>query len=119
MQRTGFHIHFDVMFHGSDWKGSAMYNEVEQRLSSVGCDIVYLPHTDGISSTLYFLLTPVVGSKITAPFISFFNKPVKRAATYTPFVCARTSVFGSFSIISGDPTNPLLHDSSPHCPLRL
>ena len=45
-------LHFDALFHGSDWKGSAMYNEVEQKLSSVGCDIVYLPHTDGISSTI-------------------------------------------------------------------
>ncbi len=45
-------LHFDVLFHGSDWKGSTMYNEVETLLSSVGCDIVYLPHTDGISSTL-------------------------------------------------------------------
>lgn len=45
-------LHFDVMFHGSDWKGSQMYNEMEKKLASVGCDIVYLPHTDGISSTL-------------------------------------------------------------------
>ena len=45
-------LHFDALFHGSDWKGSAMYNEVEQKLASVGCEIVYLPHTDGISSTI-------------------------------------------------------------------
>lgn len=45
-------LHFDAQFHGSDWKGSTMYNEVEQKLASVGCEIVYLPHTDGISSTI-------------------------------------------------------------------
>ncbi len=45
-------LHFDALFHGSDWKGSAMYNEVEQKLAFVGCEIVYLPHTDGISSTI-------------------------------------------------------------------
>lgn len=45
-------LHFDALFHGSDWKGSAMYNEVEKKLTSVGCDIVYLPHTEGISSTI-------------------------------------------------------------------
>lgn len=45
-------LHFDALFHGSDWKGSTMYNEVEQKLASVGCEIVYLPHTDGISSTI-------------------------------------------------------------------
>ncbi len=45
-------LHFDALFHGNDWQGSKMYNEVEEKLQSVGCDIVYLPHTDGISSTI-------------------------------------------------------------------
>lgn len=45
-------LHFDVMFHGSDWKGSKMFNETERLLASVGCDVVFLPHTDGISSTI-------------------------------------------------------------------
>lgn len=45
-------LHFDALFHGNDWQGSKMYNEVEEKLKSVGCDIVYLPHTDGISSTM-------------------------------------------------------------------
>lgn len=45
-------LKFDVMFHGDDWKGSDMYNEYERRLKEVGVDIVYLPHTDGISSTM-------------------------------------------------------------------
>ena len=43
--------HFDVVFHGDDWKGSAMYNSVEEELRKVGCDMVFLPHTEGISST--------------------------------------------------------------------
>lgn len=45
-------IHFDALFHGSDWKGSQMYNEIEKKLESAGCDIVYLPHTEGVSSTM-------------------------------------------------------------------
>ena len=45
-------LHFDVMFHGSDWKGSSMFNEVQRKLASVGCDVVFLPHTDGVSSTI-------------------------------------------------------------------
>ena len=45
-------LHFDVMFHGSDWKGSQMFIETEQQLAAVGCDVVFLPHTDGVSSTL-------------------------------------------------------------------
>lgn len=44
-------FHFDVIFHGDDWKGSDMYNEIEQQLKAVGCDMCFLPHTAGISST--------------------------------------------------------------------
>lgn len=45
-------IHFDALFHGSDWKGSSMYNEVEDKLHSVGVEMVFLPHTTGTSSTM-------------------------------------------------------------------
>ncbi|MBR4747954.1 MAG: adenylyltransferase/cytidyltransferase family protein [Abditibacteriota bacterium] len=44
-------LKFDALFHGSDWKGSDMYNEIERQLKEVGCDLVFLPHTEGISST--------------------------------------------------------------------
>ena len=44
-------LHFDVMFHGSDWKGSQMFDEMEKKLAEVGCDVVFLPHTEGVSST--------------------------------------------------------------------
>lgn len=44
--------HFDAMFHGSDWKGSNLYDEIEKKLNEVGCDLVFLPHTDGTSSTI-------------------------------------------------------------------
>ena len=43
--------HFDAVFHGDDWKGSEMYNSLEEDLSRVGCDLVFIPHTDGVSST--------------------------------------------------------------------
>ena len=45
-------LKFDVLFHGSDWKGSEMYNKVVKDLGAVGVDVVFLPHTEGISSTL-------------------------------------------------------------------
>ena len=45
-------LHFDAIFHGDDWKGSNMYNEIEQKLSAVGCEMIFLPHTDGTSSTV-------------------------------------------------------------------
>lgn len=45
-------LHFDAIFHGDDWKGSAMYKTVEEELKKVGCDLVFLPHTEGVSSTV-------------------------------------------------------------------
>ena len=45
-------LHFDAIFHGDDWKGSNLYNDIENKLASVGVDVVFLPHTDGTSSTL-------------------------------------------------------------------
>ncbi len=44
-------LHYDVMFHGDDWKGSDMYNEEIRKLNEVGADVVFLKHTDGISTT--------------------------------------------------------------------
>ena len=43
---------FDVMFVGDDWKGDSLFNEVENQLNKVGVDIVYLPYTKGVSSTI-------------------------------------------------------------------
>lgn len=45
-------LHFEAIFHGDDWKGSDMYNRLEEKLNEVGVDIVFLPHTDGTSSTI-------------------------------------------------------------------
>ncbi len=45
-------LHFNVLFHGSDWKGSDMYNKMIKEFSEVGVDVVFLPHTEGVSSTL-------------------------------------------------------------------
>ncbi len=45
-------LHFNAIFHGDDWKGSTLYKEIEEKLSSVGVDMVFLPHTDGTSSTI-------------------------------------------------------------------
>lgn len=41
----------DAVFVGSDWKGTEAWKIYEKQFASVGCDVVYLPHTDGISST--------------------------------------------------------------------
>lgn len=44
--------HFDKMFVGDDWKGTKAWNEYEAQFQPLGVEIVYLPHTDGISSTI-------------------------------------------------------------------
>lgn len=41
----------DVMFVGDDWKNTDKWNRYERELNSIGVDVVYLKHTDGISST--------------------------------------------------------------------
>ena len=44
--------HADAVFVGSDWKGTVSWNEYEREFNSIGCEVVYLDHTDGISSTI-------------------------------------------------------------------
>lgn len=44
-------LKFDVLFHGNDWEGSEMYNKIISEFASIGVEVVFLPHTDGISST--------------------------------------------------------------------
>ena len=45
-------LHFNKMFVGSDWQGSPQWQRFEEQFRPLGVEIVYLPHTDGISSTL-------------------------------------------------------------------
>lgn len=42
----------DVVFVGSDWKGTPSWDKYEKEFAEVGCSVVYLDHTDGISSTI-------------------------------------------------------------------
>ena len=42
----------DVVFVGSDWKGTPEWTEYEKEFEKVGCSVVYLDHTDGISSSI-------------------------------------------------------------------
>lgn len=44
--------HADAVFVGSDWKGTDAWNKYELEFAEVGCTVVYLDHTDGISSTI-------------------------------------------------------------------
>lgn len=44
--------HFNRMFVGSDWQGTPQWQGFEKQFIPYGVEIVYLPHTDGISSTI-------------------------------------------------------------------
>lgn len=42
----------DAVFVGSDWKGTPSWDRYETEFAQEGCQVVYLEHTDGISSTI-------------------------------------------------------------------
>ncbi len=52
---------FDKMFVGSDWQGTPAWKKFEEQFAPYGVEIIYLPHTDGISSTK---LTEFIKSKL-------------------------------------------------------
>lgn len=45
-------LRFDVLFHGSDYKGSKLFNDVSSKLKQVGADTLFFDYTEGISSTI-------------------------------------------------------------------
>ena len=44
--------HFDVMFQGDEWQDTELYNRYEEELGKYDSKIVYLSHTEGISSSM-------------------------------------------------------------------
>lgn len=45
-------LHFNAIFIGDDWLGNPRWNQTKLELNELGVDVVFLRHTDGISSTL-------------------------------------------------------------------
>lgn len=45
-------LHYNAMFHGDDWKNSELYNKYIEEFAGTGVELVFLPHTDGTSSTI-------------------------------------------------------------------
>lgn len=45
-------LHFDVVFIGDDWRGDQRWEKTRIDLAPLGVDVVFLPHTEGISSTM-------------------------------------------------------------------
>ena len=45
-------LHYDRLFIGDDWKGNPRWQKTEEEMAKLGVKVIYLPHTDGTSSTL-------------------------------------------------------------------
>ena len=43
---------FDVIFIGDDWKGDPRWVKTEEELAKYNIDVIYLPYTQNVSSTL-------------------------------------------------------------------
>ena len=46
-------VGYDVMFVGDDWKGSAVFSELENHLQQHGAKIIYFAYTQKVSSTKF------------------------------------------------------------------
>ncbi len=54
-------LHYDAIFIGSDWVGNARWEQTKVDLAKYGVDVVFLPHTEGVSSTM---LKPMEGMSV-------------------------------------------------------
>lgn len=45
-------LRFDAIFIGDDWYGNPRWMQTREDLAKLGVDVVFLPHTEGISSTM-------------------------------------------------------------------
>jgi glycerol-3-phosphate cytidylyltransferase len=46
-------IGYDILFVGDDWKGTELFNDLEDFLKEYGANIEYFPYTKGVSSTQF------------------------------------------------------------------
>ena len=54
--------HFNKMFVGSDWEGTPQRKAYEEEFRPLGVSVIYLPYTDGISSTkLTSVIKDIIG----------------------------------------------------------
>ena len=51
-KKTWDDIHFNAIFIGNDWFGNPRWKQTEIDLEKVNARVVYLQHTDGVSSSL-------------------------------------------------------------------
>lgn len=44
-------FNYDVIFIGDDWKGNPRWKQTEDQMKIIGVDLIFLPHTSGVSSS--------------------------------------------------------------------
>ncbi len=44
-------LHFNAIFIGGDWKGNPRWEKTKEEMAKIGVDVVFLPHTEGVTST--------------------------------------------------------------------
>ena len=54
LDKTEMHrqLQFNKIFIGDDWKGNDRWKKTEQEMKAVGVELIYIPYTQGISSTI-------------------------------------------------------------------
>ena len=45
-------VHFNKLFIGDDWRGNPRWEQTGKAMSELGVELIYLPHTEGTSSTM-------------------------------------------------------------------
>lgn len=45
-------VHFNRLFIGDDWRGNPRWEETGRIMKELGVELIYLPHTQGTSSTM-------------------------------------------------------------------
>jgi glycerol-3-phosphate cytidylyltransferase len=73
-------LHFDVIFKGDDWRGTAKGDQLEASMAAVGAQVIYFPYTQHVSSTrLRDLINRANdGDEPVAPEL---GDPIKRTTT--------------------------------------
>lgn len=49
--RIAKELNFNALIMGDDWQGTEFYKRMEEKLARHGVEVVYLPYTQGISSS--------------------------------------------------------------------
>lgn len=87
-------LHFNKIFIGDDWKGNERWETTKKELKKVGVDVIFLPHTDGISTS------------IIRDALNYGNKIVK-LSVIMPAYNAKDTIVGTINQLLKEMTNEM------------